>query len=352
MRCTYCFYQRPGDPYRSEGRHVMNDLTVRTMIADYMQSAGRSAAFGWQGGEPLLAGLDFFEKVVEYQQKFGLSGQLVSNNLQTNGLLLNEEWARFFRKYNFFLGVSLDGPEKDHLPYRHALNKESSYRQTLQGIGTLKKYGVEFSILAVVNDVTVRKPRELYQFFLRKGLTSLQFIPCVEVDGATGALKDYSVGAAPYGDFLCTLFDAWYNNGRPLASIRLFENILAIYLGREAEICAFKDQCDSYVVIEYNGDVYPCDFFVEDSWRLGNLLVTPISELVNNQQAKAFHRGKAEQTSGCDTCAWNVICHCGCQHYRLAGGKNYLCEAYRAFFSYTEERFQRLKERLAQGHDG
>lgn len=337
---------RPGDPYRSEKHHIMDDITLRTMISGYMKSAGRCASFGWQGGEPLLAGIDFFKRVVEYQQRYGLSAQLVSNNLQTNGTLLNDEWAKFFRRYNFFIGVSLDGPEEYHNYYRHSLNGNNSFQQAMKGIQTLRNHKVEFSILTVVNDVTVKKPVELYNFFMRNGLYFLQFIPCVEMNRDAQELKDYSLNVANYKDFLCTLFDVWYNKGKPVASIRLFENILAIYMGMEPEICAFNNQCGSYVVIEHNGDVYPCDFFVEEQWMSGNLLETPINEIIKNPKLQIFNSRKIQQSSGCDNCEWNFICHSGCQHYRLYNGKNYLCDAYKEFFSYTQKRFNLLKRNV------
>ena len=347
MRCKYCFYIRPGDPYRSEGRHLMDDRTLRTMISSYMKSAGKCASFGWQGGEPLLAGIDFFKRVAEYQQSYGLSAQLVSNNLQTNGLLLNDEWAKFFKRYNFFIGVSLDGPEEYHNAYRHALNGLDSFRQTMKGIQTLRNHQVEFSILTVVNDITVKKPAELFQFFIRNGLYHLQFIPCVEMNRETQEMKGYSLSVPDYKDFLCTLFDVWYNKGKPIASIRLFENILAVYMGIDPEICAFHNECGSYVVVEYNGDVYPCDFFVEEDWMAGNLLETPVHEMMNGPKLQAFNRRKIQQSSGCSNCEWNFICHFGCQHDRLVNGMNYLCEAYREFFSYTQKRFHLLKQALS-----
>jgi uncharacterized protein len=342
MRCAYCFYRRPGDPYRSEERHIMDDGTLKAMIAGYMQSAGRGASFGWQGGEPLLAGIDFFNRVVAYQERFGLSAQLVSNNLQTNGLLLDDEWAAFFRHYNFFIGVSLDGPEEDHNHYRRSVHGENGFLRTMQGIQFLKDHEVDFSVLSVVNAVTAKKPRELYAFFINNGLNRLQFIPCVEINRDTGAAEVYSVTVDDYRDFLCTLFDVWYNNGHPVASVRLFENILAIYVGREPELCAFKSRCGSYVVIEYNGDVYPCDFFVEEQWLLGNLRETSISDMMKKRKRREFNSRKREQTSGCTACEWNFLCHFGCQHYRSSAGANYLCAAYREFFRYTGQRFHAL----------
>jgi uncharacterized protein len=349
MQCAYCFYRRPGDPYRSDSQHLMDDATLRTMISGYMRSAaGRGASFGWQGGEPLLAGIDFFRRVVAYQQRYGLSGQMVSNNLQTNGLLLDEKWAEFFRQYNFFIGVSLDGPEEDHDRYRHSGSGESGFRQTMRGLRILRDNRVDFSILTVVNAATAKKPAELFDFFIRNGFTRLQFIPCVEWDRDTGQMQGFSVSVEDYRDFLCTLFDAWYNNGRPVASVRLFENILALFMGVEPEICAYKKRCGSYVVIEYNGDVYPCDFFVEEQWLLGNVRETSVGDLMKKRKRREFNGRKMAQSPGCNNCEWNFICHFGCQHYRSPAGENYLCNAYREFFRYTRQRFCALTERVAQ----
>lgn len=207
LRCQYCFYLRETDPYRLEEGRLMDEATLRAMISGYMKSSGNCASFGWQGGEPLLAGLDFFQRVVGYQARYGQPGQLVSNNLQTNGTLLDEAWARFFRQYNFFLGVSLDGPEEYHNHYRCFADGDSSFRRTMEGIRILRTHQVDFSILTVVNDVTAGKPEQLYNFFLRHGLQYLQFIPCVEIERDTGKVKEYSVGVDQYGDFLCALFD-------------------------------------------------------------------------------------------------------------------------------------------------
>lgn len=352
MRCAYCFYRRPGDPYRAEPSHRMDDRTLEAMIAGYMRMAGPAAAFGWQGGEPLLAGLDFFERAVTLQQRHGLSGQLVGNNLQTNGLLIDTAWADFFWRYRFFLGVSLDGPAEWHNRYRLGTGGVGGYERTMAGIRILRDRQVEFSILAVVNDVTAQRPKELYDFFLGQGLDRLQFIPCLEYDPQTGERRDYSVTAEAYRDFLCGLFDAWYADGRPAASIRLFENVLAVYLGVEPEICSFRDRCGSYWVVEYNGDVYPCDFFVETPWRLGNLLETTFADLLKKRRFREFNSRKLRTATGCAACEWNFLCHFGCQHYRTPEGKNYFCAAYRDFFRYSRSRFEVLKEKWVQPRFG
>lgn len=346
MRCRYCFYLRPGDPYRAEKTHLMDDRALQALIAGAMRLARGAASFGWQGGEPLLAGIDFFERVVAYQQHYGRPGQLVSNNLQTNGLLLDGRWADFFRQYRFFVGVSLDGPVELHDHYRRTLDGDGGFARAMRGIDVLRDRGVDFGILSVVNAATARRPREIYEFLLENGLTRLQFIPCIEREGA-GGLRDYSVTAEDYRDFLCTLFDAWYNEGRPAASIRLFENILAVHAGVVPEICSFRDRCGSYMVVEYNGDLYPCDFFVENRWKIGNLVETPLAGLMTKRRRREFNDRKKATSSGCAACEWNVICRFGCQHYRTPAGENALCESYRAFFRYAAPRFRILADRFA-----
>jgi uncharacterized protein len=314
----------------------------------YMRVAGRCAAFGWQGGEPLLADIDFFRRVVACQERYGRPGKLVGNSLQTNGLLIDAGWAQFFRQCKFFVGVSLDGPEEDHERFRYAAEGEDRFRQTMSGIRILRDRGVDFSILAVVNAVTSKKTAEPYAFFIENGFTRVQFIPCVEREPDTGRVKDFSVVGGDYHDFLCALFDAWYNDGRQVSSVRLFENILALYMGREAEISAYKDRRGSYVVVECNSDVYPCDFFVEGRWLLGNIRSMSIGDMMKKRKRREFNDCKMVQSSACTTCEWNFLCHFGCQHYRSAAGKNYLCSAYREFFRYTRQRFCALAERFVQ----
>jgi uncharacterized protein len=345
MACGYCFYRRPADPYLAEGRHLMDEATLRAMVSGFMRSVGPAAAFGWQGGEPLLAELPFFERAVAFQQEYGLSGQLVGNNLQTNGLLLDETWARFFKKYNFFVGVSLDGPAELHDRYRLTAGGRSAFERTLAGIEALAAAGVDFSILSVVNDATAKNAAGIYDFFLAKGYDRLQFIPSLDLD-AGGRVQPWSVSAESYRDFLCALFDRWYNGGRPEASIRLFENILAIYLGRAPEICAFHEKCGSYLVVEYNGDVYPCDFFVEKRWLIGNVRQTPLAELLKKRRRRDFNDRKKGGAPGCAGCEWNFICRWGCQHHRLPSGENALCGAYRDFFRHSRSRFEALRSSL------
>jgi len=352
LECAYCFYHgRLTDPYRSQGHHLMSPEVLRAFLRQYMPLAGPNPSFGWQGGEPTLAGLDFFRQVVRLQQRFGVSGQTVGNGLQTNGLLITREWAPFLAQYNFLVGMSLDGPQEVHDHYRRNAAGHGTWQRVMDAIRLLRQYGVAFNILAVVNDLTAQRPIEIYSFFRDQGFDFMQFIPCVERDPQSGEITPFSATPQQYGDFLCELFDLWWNDGEPEASLRTFENVLAAYLGQEPESCEHKERCGSYVLIEYNGDVYPCDFFVTEEWRLGNLLETPLAEIVKSPRAEKFNQTKQGPYAECEACPWDFICHHGCSRFRLSSNghfsqHHYLCPALKQFYTHADNRFRELATRI------
>jgi len=350
LHCSYCFYHdRPTDPYRTESRrHRMSAEVLDALIAQGMALDRRHATFGWQGGEPTLMGLDFFREVVRLQQKHGQSGQSVSNGVQTNGLLIDADWARFFRQYNFLLGVSLDGPATYHDAYRRTVNGKGTQAEVLARLRLLRQYHVEFNVLSVVNRVTAQHPVEIYDYLVNEGFAFLQFIPCVEVDPATGQLTDFSVEPEQFGDFLCAVFDRWYNGGEPQASVRDFEAILAVYMGQEAPLCCYQERCGSYLVVEHNGDVYPCDFFVQDDLYVGNILETPLERLFEHPFVKRFATAKAEPRPECRACAWLPYCQQGCPRFVGVEGRrqHYLCRAYQRFFAHSHDGMMALRDRL------
>jgi len=329
----------------------MTPEVLRAFLHQYMPLAGPNPSFGWQGGEPTLAGLDFFREVVHLQQRFGVSGQVVGNGLQTNGLLIDRDWAQFLAEYNFLVGISLDGPRDMHDHYRRNAAGHGSWQRVMGSIELLRRYGVAFNILAVVNHLTAQKPAEIYSFFREQGFEFMQFIPCVERNPRTSEMAPFSVTPQQWGDFLCELFDVWWNDGEPEASLRTFDNVLAAYMGEAPESCEHNGRCDSYVVVEYNGDVYPCDFFVAKEWQLGNLLETPLAQIVKSSRAEEFSRIKEGPYAACDTCAWDFICHHGCSRFRLTperrfGQDHILCPAIKQFHAYTRERFRELASRI------
>ena len=350
LHCTYCFYhERLTDPYKQQRRHRMTPEVLEELVKQMMRLEPQHATFGWQGGEPTLAGLDFFQKVVELQKKHGASGQSVSNGLQTNGVLLDPDWARFLREYKFLVGVSLDGPSAYHDKYRVYRNGSPTHEKVMQALRMLRQYRVEFNVLAVVNRLTADHGPEIYDYFVSQGFQYLQFIPCVEVDPITGDLTEFSVRPEQFGDFLCAVFDKWYNGGNPQASIRDFEAILAVYLGQEAPLCAYQKECGGYVVVEYNGDVYPCDFLVKEELYLGNLLETPLKQVFEGDALKRFAATKAAPRPECQSCAWLRYCNQGCPRFVNLQGRHrhYLCSAYKQFFAHSQAGFMDLRDRIS-----
>ena len=340
LNCAYCFYHdRPDDPYKTQGRHLMQPAVLDTLIRQGMALDRRQATFGWQGGEPTLCGLAFFEQVVALQKKYGSAGQAVSNGLQTNALLLDESWAPFLRRYSFLLGISLDGPAKYHDLYRQYASGGPTHERVMRSIHLLAEQHVEFNILSVVNHVTGDHGAEVFDWLVDQGFAFLQFIPCVEEDPVNGGLAEFSVSPEQFGDFLCAVFDRWYNGGNPVVSVRDFEAILAVYVGQQAPMCCYQEQCGSYVVVEYNGDLYPCDFLVRDDLYLGNLMETSLSEVFAGDKLARFSACKADPRPECQACRWLAVCNQGCT--RLVGvmgdKRHYLCRAYQRFFAHAHE---------------
>ncbi|MGM0400782.1 MAG: anaerobic sulfatase maturase [Chloroflexota bacterium] len=351
LHCTYCFYhERATDPYKETKGRRMRPEILDELIKQGMRLDRRQATFGWQGGEPTLMGLDFFKRAVSLQQKYGVSGQSVSNGLQTNGILLDEEWARFLRRYNFLVGVSLDGPAPYHDHYRRYISGAPTHEKVVENMHMLDENDVQFNVLAVVNDVTAQHGAEIFDYFLSEGFYYMQFIPCVEVDPETGELTDFSVEPDALAEFLCTVFDKWYNDGEPEASIRDFDAILAAYVGQEAPMCCYQKECGSYVAVEYNGDIYPCDFFVQDDLFIGNLRDMSLEEAFESEKLRRFASAKSEPRPECQECVWLPLCNQGCPRFVGVEGRghHYHCRAYKQFFTHSHDAFMDLRRRVLQ----
>ena len=359
LACRYCFYrQRPSDPYRNTTPGTMAREVLASLVAQHLRLAGPVASFAWQGGEPTLAGLDFFRQVVSFQSRYGASGQVVANALQTNGLALDRDWARFLAEYRFLVGVSLDGPAEWHDPWRADPSGRGSFAPTLAALRLLRRYGVETNVLAVVHRYNAGLPEFLLDFFCDTGLRHLQFVPALD-RGPDGSFTEYSLSSDQYGEFLCRLFDAWYNGGRPQVSIRLFDNLVAIAAGQGSHLCELGGGCGSYYVVEYNGDVYPCDFFVAEPYELGNLVHQPLPSILAGVRRRGFEQARQSSPPECLPCRWQPICRSGCLRYRYAAdgsvrgkpavrfsatGSNYFCGAMRTFLSHTWARVELLAE--------
>lgn len=352
LRCDYCFYRRVGRMYR--GRRRMSPRVLEAMVGQLVGLGFSPAAFSWQGGEPTLAGLDFYRRAVSLQARLGSPGQVIANSLQTNGLLIDEEWASFLAEYRFLVGLSMDGPRELHDAYRRSGPGGGSFAQAMRAAETLRGHGVEFNILSVVTPLTVGRARQLYRFFVGEGFYYLQFIPCVErVPG--GAPAPFTVSAEGYGRFLCDLFDAWLADGRR-ASIRLFDAVVEGLLTGRSPLCILGPRCDHYLVVEHGGDVYPCDFFVVRRWHLGNLLQEPLTQLSGGEKHARFASMKAHLAPRCRDCEWLRMCWGGCLKDRQFVGDprrvpTYLCPAYRRFFGHAAGELRRLAAEVG-GREG
>ncbi len=358
LACTYCFYRSKAALYPDSPRHRMSDEVLKEFIGQYMAMSGEQVSFAWQGGEPTLMGLDFFRRVVDYQQKLGRSGQRVSNSLQTNGILLDDDWCQFLAEYKFLVGISIDGPSDIHDHFRIYPSGKGSHEPVIAALHRLQAHPVEHNCLTMVTPANIRRPEELYTYLTEElQLEYLQFIPLVEKDPATGKLADFSIDPHDWGDFLCGIFDLWSREAQPQVYVRLFDDLMTIHAGAQPPSCQWREQCGSYVVVEHNGDVYCCDFFVEPQWKLGNLMETPLTQLMQSEKLAQFARRKAQLSEKCQECEWLWICRGGCPKHRLAYADDvsvpsYLCAGYRQFFAYSQQQFERRARRwLAQQRD-
>lgn len=348
LDCDYCFYKRINEIY-SEKRPRMSDEVLESMVKKYLEYRYNESVFCWQGGEPTLMGLDFYKKVIRVQQKYGKGGQKVGNILQTNGILLDEDWAAFLKKYNFFVGLSLDGPKSVHNKYRKFANNAPTWSKVMNAVEILKTYNIEFNVLCVISQANVNHVGELYNFFKEQELKYLQFIPALEC--INGKMAPFSPTDNQYRNFLCTLFDLWKKDDYKSVYIRIYNQILSRYLGETSVSCPFDKNCASYFVVEWNGDIYPCDFFVKPNLKLGNILDVSSFSKLHEIKSKLFSKRKLNLSKDCKTCHWNNICNGGClKDWDFCENKNkdktYYCKAYREFFTYSYEWFFKLSHQI------
>lgn len=343
MRCAYCFYADVANRREVANYGIMSDETIETIIKKAFEYADSVAAFGFQGGEPTMAGLDFFKRVVALQKKYNVNNIRVTNALQTNGLNINEEWAQFFHDNNFLIGLSLDGTKAIHDKYRKDASGNGTFDRVLAAAKLMERHKVEFNILSTVNRDVAENIDRIYYFFKRQGFSYLQFIPCLDELQLPGE-KEYSLTPELYGRFLKDLFRLWYvdlNTNHPV-SIRYFDNLVMMLGGYPPESCGMAGSCSCYYMIEADGSVYPCDFYVTDEWRIGNILADGWDEMRHTENARRFVETSRQIADECRTCPYYRLCRGGCRRNRepISMGQNTLnelCSAFRAFFEYAAD---------------
>jgi uncharacterized protein len=349
LNCTYCFYLKKAELFRETPRHRMSEEVQEELIRQVMQQSGDSVSIAWQGGEPTLMGLDFYKRAVELERKYG-HGQSVGNGLQTNGTLLNQEWAEFLKEYNWLVGISIDGPEFVHNRYRIDKSGRGTHKKVEENARMLLESGVAVNVLATLNDYSVQFPDEIYNYFKSLGLTWMQFIPVVETDlNDPSKAAPFSVSAKGYGEFLCRIFDLWladFQDGKPTTQVRHFDSVFYTYVGMPAPECTMMKECGVYVVIEHNGNVYSCDYFVEPKWKLGNIMEQRIITMLNSKKQQAFGAAKAILPGECRRCPWLTKCYGGCIKDRIKdpqdNRKPRFCQSYKMFFAHADSTMRLL----------
>ena len=356
LKCSYCYYKGTGDNVNS----VMNDETLENCIKQHFSSSsGDTVLFTWHGGEPLLAGIDFYEKVLSIQRKYLPQGKSFLNGIQTNGTMLTKEWCSFFAANGFIVGVSIDGPDFLHNKLRRTANQCGSFEKTLAGYMALREYGINAEILCVVSAYNVRYPLVVYDFFKTLGAKYITFLPLVEKRTDSAELvSQESVPALEFGRFLSAIFDEWIKKDIGAVKIQIFEEALRTAFNQEHSLCIFRERCGGVPVIEHNGDFYPCDHFVEKNRLLGNINERPLEYFLNHPAQKAFGDAKLNTLPQyCISCEVLTMCNGECPKNRFiaspAGepGLNYLCEGYKYFFNHCKPFVQSVAEVWRKGHN-
>lgn len=367
LACDYCYYLEKSKLYTQNPRHVMSDELLERFIKEYIESQTiPQVMFTWHGGETLMRPLSFYKRAIELQKQYG-RGRQIDNSIQTNGTLLTDEWCVFFKENNFLVGISIDGPQDFHDEYRRNKLGIPSYHKVMQGINLLKKHGVQYNCMAVVNDYNADYPLEFYNFFKEIGCEFLQFAPIVErlkddkssstslasAKDTEAKLTPFSVSPDQWGNFLCTIFDEWVRNDVGKIFIQIFDSTLANWVGEQPGVCTMAKTCGHAGVMEFNGDVYSCDHFVFPEYKLGNIYNQPLASMMYSDKQLKFGADKYDKLpSQCKECDVLFACNGECPKNRFTYDKygeyglNYLCEGFYKFFKLVTPYMDYMKKEL------
>ena len=367
LACKYCYYLEKNKLYPTAQRHLMSDEMLEQFTREYIEAQTMNQVlFTWHGGEPLLRSIDFYRKALSLQQKYA-GGRHIDNVIQTNGTLLTDEWCEFFAQNHWLVGISIDGPQPDHDHYRLTAAGKPSWKKVMQGIKLLKKHGVEWNAMAVVNAYNANHPLEFYRFFKENGCQFLQFTPIVErltrhEDGRTLAsladkdeisLSEASVAPEQWSYFLCAIFDEWVRKDVGKIFVEIFDCTLANWMGISPGICAYSKECGHAGVMEHNGDVYSCDHFVFPEYKLGNIRDHSLIDMLYGEQQQEFSRLKhSSLPRQCKECDMEFACHGECPKNRFMkdkygdSGLNYLCPGYYHYYQHVAPYMDYMKQEL------
>lgn len=349
MKCDYCFYCDEAKKRITKSYGFMTERTLKNVIRKTMLHADGMISYVFQGGEPTLRGLEFFEKVIEYQKQYNKNRVYVSNAIQTNGYALNEEWAKFFKENHFLVGFSLDGTKENHDLYRHNTEGEGTYDRILKSINLMDAYGVDYNILTVVTKDTAEHISEIYKEYQTRGWDYQQYIACLDPLGEERGKNPYALTPVQYGSFLIELFQLWYEDWKKKKQpyIRQFDNYIGILMGYQPESCDQRGSCGIQTVVEADGSVYPCDFYMLDEYYLGNLNEHRIEDIERMRKEIEFIERSEKVSEECRKCQYYRICRGGCQRNRERNSysgeyENYFCSGYKMFFDACLEQLKEI----------
>lgn len=354
LDCAYCYYLEKEKLYPGKSSWVMSDEVLEAYIKGIVDGNDTPEVdFVWQGGEPTLLGIPFFEKVLALQNRFG-KGRRISNALQTNGTLIDDDWGAFLKQNRFLIGLSLDGPEALHDRYRVDKRGAPTFSKAMKGWEVLRRHRVDTNVLCVVNRTNGDHPLEIYRFFKEIGVQFIQFIPVVERVGTKVA--DYSVEPLQYGEFLVSIYDEWVSQDVGRTFVQLFDICLNAWVGRPSPLCWFRKTCGSALALEHNGDLYSCDHYVYPEYLLGNILQKPMAELARSKRQVQFGEDKSSTLPRyCLECEVRFVCNGECPKRRFVEtpegekGLNYLCPAYRRFFNHVDPTMKKMAQLVLAG---
>ena len=372
IECDYCFYLEKQKLYPERGQNWrMDDATLEQYIKQTVDAQDNDyVQFTWQGGEPMMMGLPFYEKAMQMCRQYA-NGKQIEHTFQTNGLLIDEKWCQFFKENNFLVGISIDGPQQLHDQYRKTRSGRSTHHKVLEGIQLLREHGVEFNTLTVVNSENVKHPLKVYQFLKEIGSSYIQFIPLVEretnpkEDGQlrlvlpsepAATVTSWSVSPRDYGQFLTDIFDVWVRQDVGRVFVNMFDSTLSAWCGSPSNICHLSETCGNAFVVEADGDIYSCDHYVYPEHLLGNINKETINEIKQTARAIDFrHKKQDELTAECRKCDYQFACHGGCPKHRFSVSDkgfprhNYFCQGYKSFFEHTAIHMQTMRALINSG---
>jgi uncharacterized protein len=345
LKCEYCFYHDVASSRTIADFGYMSLATLEIIIRKVLQFTSGYATFSFQGGEPTLCGIDFYDSVLRMQKEANINRVKINNCIQTNGILIDRRWAEFLHNQGFLVGLSLDGPQDINDQHRVDAGGIGTHERVVRAVNLFNECRVDYNILFVISNLSARHPDELYNYFKKNNFNYLQFMPCIDPAGEVRGAHKYSLNPQRYTFFLKHFFDRWYTDfmgGREI-SIRYFDNLVRMASGQPHEMCSLLGACQCQFVFEADGSVYPCDFYVTDQWRLGNIQADELLEMYQSDNCQRFRQSSLTTALNCSQCRWKFLCRGGCRRDREDSntgelGVNYFCESFSQFLPYAYPR--------------